>query len=65
MLPEEVDFVTDAILFLAEHGWKFLPLYRLVPHFHDSLIDIYNVFSVCLCVIGITISLENGHIQHG
>ena len=44
MLPEEVDYVTDAVLFLAEHGWKFLPLYRLVPPFHDSLID----FIMCL-----------------
>ena len=33
MLPEEVDYVTDAILFLAEHGWKFLPLYRSVTVF--------------------------------
>eukprot|EP01034_Spumella_vulgaris_P024591 gene24590-30957_t len=26
--PEEVDYVVDAILFVAEHGWKFLSMYR-------------------------------------
>lgn len=25
---EEVDYILDAILFVAEHGWKYLPLYR-------------------------------------
>ena len=25
---EEIDYVLDAVLFVAEHGWKFLPVYR-------------------------------------
>lgn len=24
----EIDYIVDAILFVAEHGWKFLPVYR-------------------------------------
>lgn len=25
---DELDYIVDAVLFVAEHGWKFLPLYR-------------------------------------
>lgn len=25
---KEMDFVMDAIIFVANHGWKFMPLYR-------------------------------------
>lgn len=28
MPAEEVAYITQAVLFVAEHGWKFLPLYR-------------------------------------
>jgi hypothetical protein len=28
MQSEEINFVIDSILFVAEHGWKFLPAYR-------------------------------------
>lgn len=28
MPAEEVTYITKAVLFVAEHGWKFLPLYR-------------------------------------
>lgn len=30
MPPVEIDFVISAILFVADHGWKFLPDYKYV-----------------------------------
>ena len=32
MSKEDIDYILDAILFVAEHGWKFQHLYRLHSH---------------------------------
>lgn len=41
----EVDYVIKSVLFVAEHGWKFLPQYRL-DHKVTSLILLYYLFII-------------------
>ena len=36
MSQAEIDYVLDSVLFVAEHGFKFLPLYRFV-HCTDNI----------------------------
>lgn len=31
MSQEEIDYILDAVNFIADHGWEFLSLYRSAP----------------------------------
>jgi hypothetical protein len=42
MQREEIDFVINAIIFVAEHGWKFLHLYRYSTYFTLFKHHLYN-----------------------
>ena len=41
--PEEIDFIINSLLFIANNGWKFLYLYRLISILYYYILLYYTI----------------------